>query len=166
MRSDGRTRIVTDHDELARRIADAQAAGRTVVWANGAFDVWHVGHTRFIEGAAAEGDVLVVGVNADASVRRNKGPDRPVHPLTERMEVVASMRAVDWVTSFEEDTCDAMLEKLRPDVHAKGPDYTLQTLPEGQTDRRLGIRFAVVGDPKNHSTTHLLRQVGRGRSAE
>ena len=122
MKSQALRHIVMDHHELARRVREHQADGRTVVWANGAFDVLHVGHIRFLEGAAAEGDILVVGVNADESIRAYKGPDRPVNKLAERMELVAAFRAADYVTSFSEPTCDRMLELLRPDVHAKGPD--------------------------------------------
>jgi D-beta-D-heptose 7-phosphate kinase/D-beta-D-heptose 1-phosphate adenosyltransferase len=140
-------------------------AGKTVVWTNGAFDVWHVGHTRCLADAAAEGDVLVVGVNSDESVRRIKGPDRPVHPLAERIEIVAGQRAVDHVTCFDEPTCDRVLERIRPDVHAKGPDYTLATLPEAETDRRLGIRFVAVGTAKSHSTTQLIEQLRGNRPA-
>ncbi|MBM4143202.1 MAG: adenylyltransferase/cytidyltransferase family protein [Lentisphaerae bacterium] len=156
-------KIVFDHAELARRVGACRAEGRSVVWANGVFDVWHVGHTRFLAEAAAEGDVLVVGVNSDASVRRYKGPGRPVHPLEERIEIVAGQHAVDFATCFEEDTCDRMLELLRPDVHAKGPDYTLDSLPEGPTLRRLGIRFVSVAGDKRHSTSGLIRQI-QGRA--
>jgi len=162
MRADGAERVIEEHDELAARVKACREAGQTVVWANGVFDVWHVGHTRFLVDAAAEGDVLVVGVNSDDSVRRYKGPDRPVHPLEERMAIVAGQRAVDYVTSFEDDTCDRMLEKLRPDVHAKGPDYSLENLPEAGTLRRLGIRFVSVSGDKRHSTSGLIEQLRNG----
>ncbi|GMV96150.1 MAG: adenylyltransferase/cytidyltransferase family protein [Phycisphaerae bacterium] len=149
-------RIITDRDELRAAVGALRAAGRTIVFANGAFDLIHVGHVRYLAGAAAEGDVLVVGVNSDASIRRYKGPGRPLQPLSERMEIVAAFAAVGLVTCFDEPTCDALLELIRPDVHAKGPDYTPENLPEYPTLQRLGIRLARVGDPKDHSSTDLL----------
>jgi D-glycero-beta-D-manno-heptose 1-phosphate adenylyltransferase len=152
----GNAPIVVDREALSRELARLRAAGRSIVFANGAFDLIHVGHVRYLEGAAAEGDVLVVGVNSDASIRRYKGPDRPFQPLAERMEIVAAFRAVGLVTCFDEPTCDAMLELIRPDVHAKGPDYTPENLPEYPTLKRLGIRLAAVGDPKDHSSSALL----------
>jgi rfaE bifunctional protein nucleotidyltransferase chain/domain len=152
-------RIITDRAELGREVARLRAEGRSVVFANGAFDLIHVGHVRYLEGAAAEADILVVGVNSDASIRRYKGPDRPFQPLAERMEIVAAFGAVGLVTCFDEPTCDAMLEVVRPDVHAKGPDYTPENLPEYPTLKRLGIRLAVVGDPKDHSSSALLERL-------
>ena len=154
--------IITDRDELTKEAARLRAAGKSIVFANGAFDLIHVGHVRYLEGAAAEGDVLVVAVNSDESIRRYKGPDRPLQPLAERMEIVAAFRAVDLVTCFDEPTCDAMLELVRPDVHAKGPDYTPENLPEYPTLKRLGIRLARVGDPKDHSSTALLKRLHGG----
>jgi len=148
--------IITDREELKREVARLRAEGRSIVFANGAFDLIHVGHVRYLEGAAAEADVLIVGVNTDESVRRYKGPGRPLQPLAERMEIVAAFRAVGLVTCFGETTCDAMLELIRPDVHAKGPDYTPENLPEYPTLKRLGIRLACVGDPKDHSSSALL----------
>ena len=153
------SRIITDHQQLTRIIDDYRSSGRTIVFANGAFDILHVGHVRFLQGAAAEGDILVVGVNSDESIRRYKGPDRPLQPLAERMEVVAAFRCVDLLTSFDEPTCDAILEIIRPHVHAKGPDYTPLNLPEWPTLQRLGIRLAAVGDPKNHSSTELIAKI-------
>ena len=150
---------ITDREELRRAVAQFRAEGKSIVFANGAFDLIHVGHVRYIAGAAAEGDVLIVAVNSDESIRRYKGPDRPLQPLAERMEVVAAFRAVTVVTCFDEPTCDLMLELVRPDVHAKGPEYTTETLPEYPTLRRLNIRLAFVGDPKTHSSTDLLNQL-------
>jgi D-glycero-beta-D-manno-heptose 1-phosphate adenylyltransferase len=152
-------KIITDHNELGREVARLRAAGESIVFANGAFDLIHVGHVRYLEGAAAEGDVLVVGVNSDASIRRYKGPDRPLQPLSERMEIVAAFRVVGLVTCFDDPTCDAMLELVRPNVHAKGPDYTPENLPEYPTLKRLGIRLAAVGDPKEHSSSALLERL-------
>ncbi|HOA74471.1 MAG TPA: adenylyltransferase/cytidyltransferase family protein [Phycisphaerae bacterium] len=156
-------RIITDHEQLRRIVDDYRAAGRTIVFANGAFDILHVGHARFLQGAAAEGDLLVVGVNSDESIRKYKGPDRPLQPLAERMEMVAAFRCVDLVTSFDEPTCDAILEIVRPHVHAKGPDYTPENLPEWPTLQRLGIRLASVGDPKNHSSSELIDRLRSGK---
>ena len=153
--------IVTDHLQLSKIVDDYRSSGRTIVFANGAFDILHVGHVRYLLGAAAEGDVLVVGLNSDASIQRYKSPDRPLQPLTERMEIVAAFRCVDLVTSFDEPTCDAILEKLRPHVHAKGPDYTPENLPEYPTLQRLNIRLAAVGDPKTHSSSDLINRMTR-----
>jgi len=152
-------RIIVDRRELAQAAAELRAAGRTVVFANGAFDILHVGHIRYLLGAAAEGDDLVVAVNSDASIRAYKSPDRPLQPLHERMEIVAAIRGVTLVTAFEEPTCDALLEIVRPHVHAKGPDYTPENLPEWPTLERLGIRLANVGDPKDHSSSDLIRRM-------
>lgn len=152
-------RIITDRAELQREAERLRRAGKTVVFANGAFDVIHVGHIRYLQGAKAEGDVLVVGVNSDQSIRKYKDPLRPLQPLTERMEIVAAFGCVDIVTCFDEPTCDAMLELIRPAVHAKGPDYTPENLPEYATLKRLGIRMANVGGPKNHSSTELIQRM-------
>lgn len=157
------SRIITDWNELRRVVDDYRASGRAIVFANGAFDVLHVGHVRFLEGAAAEGDVLVVGVNSDESIRRYKSPDRPLQPLAERMELVAAFRCVDLVACFNEPTCDAILETVRPDVHAKGPDYTPENLPEWPTLQKLGIRLANVGDPKEHSSTDLIQRMRKSK---
>lgn len=154
--------IITDREELKRQVVVLRRAGRHVVFANGAFDVIHVGHVRYLQGAAAEGDVLIVGVNSDESIRAYKGPGRPLQPLAERMEIVAAFACVTLVTPFNEPTCDAMLELICPDVHAKGPDYTPENLPEYPTLQRLGIRLAAVGDPKNHSSTELLARIRKG----
>ncbi len=150
--------IITDYEELSRISAEQRHAGRTVVFTNGAFDIVHVGHVRCLLGAADEGDFLIVGLNSDESIRRSKGPGRPAQPLAERMEIVAAIRGVDIVTSFDEETCDRLLEVVRPHVHAKGRDYTLETLPEGRTLKRIGARLAIVGDEKNHSTTQVLQR--------
>lgn len=155
------SRIITDHQELRRAVEALREAGLSIVFANGAFDILHVGHVRYLIGAAAEGDALVVGLNSDASIRRYKGPGRPLQPLAERMEIVAAFACVSIVTSFDQPACDELLELVRPDVHAKGPDYTPENLPEYPTLQRLGIRLAVVGDPKDHSTTALIDALRR-----
>ena len=155
------SRIICDHDQLREQIARLRAEGRTIVLANGAFDILHVGHIRYLRGAAAEGDVLIVAVNTDESIKRYKDANRPLQPLDERLEILDAMACIDILTSFEEPTCDALLELIRPDVHAKGPEYTPDTLPEYPTLQRLGIRMATVGDPKTHSSTELIRRLDR-----
>ena len=156
--------IVTDVERLRKELDRLRAEGRTIVLANGNFDLWHVGHTRYLQGAAAEGDVLVVALNSDESIRATKGPDRPVHPLAERMEVVAGMAEVDFVTKFDTPTCDDLLEALRPHKQAKGPDYTPENLPERATLRRIGAELVIVGDPKDHSSSEILERL-RARSS-
>lgn len=138
------------------------AAPPRVVLANGCFDLLHVGHVRYLEDARARGDLLVVAVNADASVRALKGPGRPCTPLAERAEVLCALAAVDFVVAFDETTLEATLRALRPDVHAKGTDYTPESVPERAVDRELGIEIAICGGPKERSTTDLL---GRARGA-
>lgn len=126
------------------------------MFANGCFDVLHVGHIRYLQGAKSLGDLLVVGVNSDRQVAVLKGPGRPIMPDTERAEMVASIAAVDFVTVFDEPTVENLLLALRPDVHAKGTDYTEETVPEREVVRSYGGRVAIVGDPKNHSTSEIL----------
>jgi len=132
---------------------------RTVVLANGVFDLFHVGHVRYLRGARAEGDFLVVAVNADGSARALKGPGRPFMPEAERAELVAALACVDRVIVFPERDVSAVLARLRPDVHAKGTDYREDTVPEREVTRALGGRTAIVGDPKDHSSTDLLRTI-------
>ena len=144
---------------VRERVDAARRAGRSVTLANGCFDVLHVGHARYLEGAAAEADVLVVGVNADASVRRLKGPGRPVLPQEDRARLVAALRVVDHVVVFEEDDVRALLLALRPDVHCKGTDYTADSVPERDTVRSYGGRVAIVGDPKDHDTRKLIERI-------
>jgi len=150
---------ILSRDALAARMAEHRRRGQRIVFANGCFDMLHVGHVRYLEGARREGDVLVVGVNADASVRPLKGPNRPVLPEMARAELVAALRAVDYVVIFSEPNVEALLGALRPDVHAKGTDYTAETVPERETAARLGVRVAIVGDPKDHSTRDLLEKI-------
>ena len=151
-------------DEVRREVELARAAGRTVALANGCFDVLHVGHVRYLQGARAEADVLVVGVNGDDSVRRLKGEGRPVLPAADRALLVAALRAVDHVVVFAEDDVSRLLLALRPDVHCKGTDYTPDTVPERDVVRSYGGRVAIVGDPKHHDTRVLLERVrGGGR---
>jgi rfaE bifunctional protein nucleotidyltransferase chain/domain len=145
--------------EVETRVAEARRAGRTVALANGCFDVLHVGHVRYLEGARAQADLLVVGVNGDGSVRRLKGENRPVLPAADRAALVAALRAVDLVVVFEEDDVGRLLRTLRPDVHCKGTDYTVDSVPEREIVRSYGGRVAIVGDPKDHDTSRLLARI-------
>ena len=157
----GMNRVV-HRDELLERVAEARSRGRTVALANGMFDLLHVGHLRYLEGAAAEADVLVVAVNSDRSSHALKGPGRPVVPEHERAELVGGLACVTWVTVFDESTVEPLLRALRPDVHCKGTDYTPENVPERAIADELGIRVAIVGDPKDHATTDLLRRLSDG----
>jgi D-glycero-beta-D-manno-heptose 1-phosphate adenylyltransferase len=150
---------ILTRDALAGRVAQDRARGLTIAFANGAFDLLHVGHIRYLEGARREADRLVVAINSDASVRGLKGPHRPVLPEADRAELVAALRAVDYVTIFQEPTVAPLLDLLTPDVHCKGTDYTVDTVPERDTVRAYGGRIAIVGDPKDHSTTDLLSRL-------
>jgi rfaE bifunctional protein nucleotidyltransferase chain/domain len=145
--------------EVASRVEEARAAGQTVALANGCFDVLHVGHVRYLQGAKAEADVVVVGVNGDDSVRRLKGEGRPVLPEDDRAVLVAALRAVDLVVVFPQDDVGELVRTLRPDVHCKGTDYTVDTVPEREVVRACGGRVAIVGDPKAHDTRTLLARV-------
>ena len=142
-----------------RLLDDERRHGRGIVLANGCFDVLHVGHVRYLEGARREGDLLVVAVNSDSSVRALKGSGRPILPAAARAELVAALAAVDCVVLFDDLTVEPLLEALRPDVHAKGTDYTTDTVPEREVAARLGIRVVIVGDPKHHSTRELLARI-------
>ncbi|MBM3752274.1 MAG: adenylyltransferase/cytidyltransferase family protein [Acidimicrobiia bacterium] len=143
-------------NEIAAQVNADRAVGRTVAFANGAFDLLHVGHVRYLEAAKAEADRLVVAINSDASVRASKGEGRPILDEHARAEIVAALRCVDYVVIFDDRTVDRLLTRLRPDVHCKGTDYTLETVPERDTVRAYGGRIAIVGDPKDHSTTSLV----------
>ena len=146
--------------EEATRWADAQRQkGRRIVLANGVFDLLHVGHVRYLEAARALGDVLVVALNSDASVRRLKGQGRPLMSAAERAELIGALRHVDAVVVFEEDTVDGLVGALRPDVQAKGTDYTEASVPERAAVLAAGGRVAIAGDPKDHSTRDLIRVI-------
>ncbi len=148
----------------ASRIADRlREQGKHIVFANGCFDILHVGHVRYLAGAQVEGDVLIVGVNGDSGVKGLKGPGRPVLDERARALLVASLRIVDYVVIFPEANVEMLLAELRPHIHAKGTDYSAETVPEKATADRLGIRVAIVGDPKEHSTRELLRSARKAR---
>ncbi|BDG08155.1 adenylyltransferase/cytidyltransferase family protein [Anaeromyxobacter paludicola] len=147
-------------DELPALRAEATRAGRRVALANGIFDLFHVGHLRYLEGARALADLLVVAVNSDASARANKGPGRPVVPEDERAEIVAALGCVDHVVVFDAKDVVPVIRALRPDVQVKGTDYTPETIPEAAEVRAYGGTVAVAGDPKDHSTTALLARLG------
>ncbi|MEP6719239.1 MAG: adenylyltransferase/cytidyltransferase family protein [bacterium] len=155
---DAASRILA-RDALIAQIESAKNEGQTIVLTNGCFDVLHAGHIRYLLGARELGDVLVVAINADAQVRALKGVGRPILSEHDRAELVASIEAVDFVTVFDEPTVEQLLLALRPDVHAKGTDYTEETVPERDVVRSFGGRVAIVGDPKNHSTSEMLKRL-------
>ena len=150
---------ILERNRLIARVAIARKSGARVVFANGCFDLLHVGHVRYLEAAKGLGDLLVVGVNSDEQVRRLKGEGRPFVPERERAEVIASLRAVDYVTVFHEPTVTELLLALRPDIHAKGTDYTEESVPERDVVRSFGGRVQIVGDSKDHSSTEMLGKV-------
>ena len=133
--------------------------GETIVFANGCFDLLHVGHIRYLEGARRLGDVLIVGLNSDDSVRQLKGLGRPLMPEGERAEILAAISFVDYIVIFDEPTVERLLLQIRPDIHCKGTDYTVDSVPEREVVLSYGGRIAIVGDPKDHSTRDLIREV-------
>jgi|SRR5580692_10522721 rfaE bifunctional protein nucleotidyltransferase chain/domain len=147
---------IVSREKLVSLLGVAMRRGMHMVLANGVFDTLHVGHTRYLAAAKAEGDLLIVAVNSDSSVRHLKGPGRPILDEQARALLVAALRDVDYVVIFSEPNVEKLLEELRPDVHAKGTDYTTDSVPERAVAARLGIRVAIVGDPKDHSTRSLL----------
>jgi D-glycero-beta-D-manno-heptose 1-phosphate adenylyltransferase len=146
-------------DEAAALAERLRAAGRRIVLANGCFDLLHVGHLRYLEDARKLGDVLFVGINSDAAVARLKGPGRPLMPATERVELLQALRVVDHVVVFDDDTADGLIRALRPDVHAKGTDYTTDSVPERATAKAIGAATAITGDPKQHATRDLIATI-------
>ena len=158
LKPDAASRIL-ERNRLIARVAIARRSGARIVLANGCFDILHVGHVRYLEAARGFGDMLVVAVNSDAQVRALKGEGRPFVPERERAEVIAALRPVDLVTIFHEPTVEALLLAIRPDIHAKGTDYTSDTIPERDVVRSYGGRVAVVGDAKDHSSTDVINKV-------
>jgi D-glycero-beta-D-manno-heptose 1-phosphate adenylyltransferase len=151
---------ILKREALLTQVKAKRQEGALVVLTNGCFDVLHVGHVRYLHGAKALGDLLIVGINSDQQVAVLKGAGRPIMGERERAEIVASLEAVDLVTIFDEPTVEQLLLTLRPDIHAKGTDYTEETVPEREVVRSYGGRVAIVGDPKNHSTSEILEQLG------
>lgn len=152
-------RVVADYTELARLLAD-QHAERTLALTNGCFDLLHVGHVRLLQAAAQAAELLVVGLNVDEVVRASKGADRPLVPLAERMEVIAALAGVDFVTSFPEPTADRMIRCLQPQVYVKGTDWSANTVPERESVLAVGGRVLIAGDEKTHSSSDLVRRAG------
>lgn len=150
---------ILDRKGLQAIVGGLTAQGKIVVLTNGVYDLLHVGHVRCLEDARSRGDFLVVAVNTDSSAEKLKGKGRPVMPLDERMEVLAGMWFVDYVTSFDEDTADRLLLQIRPTMYAKGSDYSLKTLPERDTLKQLDIKAVFVGDKKSQSTTKMLQKI-------
>jgi rfaE bifunctional protein nucleotidyltransferase chain/domain len=155
---DTREKILS-REGLRAVLEEHRRAGRKIVFANGVFDLLHVGHIRYLQAARGEGDLLAVGINSDASTRHLKGEGRPILTERARAALVASLAAVDYVVIFDEPDVNSLLRELHPDVHAKGTDYTADTVPERELAGILGIRVAIVGDPKRHSTRDLVARV-------
>ncbi len=152
-------KLARDVEDLVGRVEALKRSGRVVVFTNGAFDLLHAGHVRSLRHARALGDHLIVAVNSDASVRRIKGPPRPFFPENERVELVACLEPVDTVFLFDDDTADRLLALLKPDIHAKGPDYSPETVPERATVASYGGRVMIVGDRKDHSSSEIFRRL-------
>lgn len=151
--------VFFDLNTLALRLEQDRSRGKTIVFANGHFDLMHVGHIRYLQGAAREGQVLVVGVNGDDATRQLKGAGRPIIPAVERAEIVAALNCVRYVTIVDDLTMESTLRALRPDIHAKGTDYTAENVPEANVMKEIGGKVAIVGDPKDHATTDLIARV-------
>ena len=157
--------VVLSEAALIESVARDRAERRTIAFANGCFDLLHVGHVRYLHGAAAEADRLIVAVNTDASVRGLKGPNRPVLPEQDRAELVAALRGVSYVVLFSDPTVERLLLLLKPDVHCKGTDYTVETVPERAVVQSYGGRTAIVGDPKQHNTRELIAKIAASAPA-
>ncbi len=145
--------------ELKKIVADARSAGKRVVFANGCFDMLHGGHISYLQSAKAQGDMLVVGVNSDVSMKKIKGDKRPIYPEQERLELLGAIQYVDYMVLFDEESCDHLLRELHPDVHAKGTDYTRETVPERATSQALGIEVFIAGAPKENATKDIIRLI-------
>lgn len=154
---------ILEHGELIREVERARSDGAKIILANGCFDLLHVGHIRYLTGAKALGGILVVAINSDRQAAALKGEGRPFMPDNERAEIIAALRCVDLVTIFDEPTVEELIRAIKPDVHAKGTDYTTETVPERDVVRECGGTVAIVGDPKDHSSTELIKKTGVGR---
>jgi len=152
---------ILDRTRLIARVAVERQKGAKIVLANGCFDLFHVGHIRYLAGAKELGDCLIVGINSDQQVEKLKGENRPFMPQQERAEIITALRFVDYVTIFNEPTVEELIRAIRPDFHAKGTDYTTESVPERQIIIECGGQVAIVGDAKNHSSTELIGKVGK-----
>jgi D-glycero-beta-D-manno-heptose 1-phosphate adenylyltransferase len=152
---------ILDRESLTAKVADLRERRAKIVLANGCFDLFHVGHLRYLMGAADLADVLVVGINSDEQTRKLKGEGRPQTPQNERAEIIAALRCVDIVTIFDEPTVEELLLAIKPDFHAKGTDYTTETVPERDIVRSYGGTVAIVGDPKDHSSTEIIKRLAK-----
>ncbi len=157
-------KIHVEPESLLPIVEAYRSEGKTIVFGNGCFDLVHVGHIRYLEAARELGDVLIIAVNTEASIRANVGRERPINPCEKRMEVIAALEAVDYVIPLEDETPVGLLEMLRPDIQAKGTDYSLEAMPERETVEQIGARIEFVGDEKQHSSTEL-RRILRERGA-
>jgi D-glycero-beta-D-manno-heptose 1-phosphate adenylyltransferase len=151
---------VLERNRLVARVSIERRKGARIVLANGCFDLFHVGHIRYLAGAKALGEILIVGINSDQQVRKLKGENRPFMPERERAEILSALKCVDYVTIFNEPTVTELIRAVRPDFHAKGTDYTAESVPEREIVREYGGQTAIVGDPKDHSSTDLIKLVG------
>jgi rfaE bifunctional protein nucleotidyltransferase chain/domain len=151
--------IILDHHQLKQRLDQLKIQNKKIVFTNGCFDLLHVGHVRYLQAAKALGDILVLALNSDDSVRRLKGTQRPLLLLQDRIGILSAFRMVDFLTAFEENTVENLLLKLQPDIHAKGTDYTVDNVPEHQIVKSFGGAIAIVGDPKNHATKNLIQEI-------
>ena len=154
---------ILERNRLIARVAIERRKGAKIILANGCFDLFHVGHIRYLAGAKSLGDCLIVGINSDEQVRKLKGENRPFMPENERAEIISAVRFVDFVTIFNEPTVEELIRAIRPDFHAKGTDYTTETVPEREIVKEYGGRVAIVGDPKDHSSTELIGLVSSER---
>lgn len=150
---------ILERNRLVARVSIERRKGLRIVLANGCFDLFHVGHIRYLAGAKSLGDILIVGLNSDAQVRKLKGENRPFMPEQERAEIISALKFVDFVTIFDEPTVAELIRAVRPDFHAKGTDYTTDTVPEREIVKEYGGKTAIVGDPKDHSSTDLIKLV-------
>lgn len=152
---------ILDRPSLIDFVADARVRGEKIILTNGCFDLIHVGHIRYLAGAKAIGGLVVTGINSDRQVRSLKGDGRPFMPEDERAEIIAALRSVDAVTIFDEATVEELISAIRPDFHAKGTDYTADSVPEREIVRQYGGQVVIVGDPKDHSSTDMIRGIGQ-----
>ncbi|MEP6922902.1 MAG: adenylyltransferase/cytidyltransferase family protein [Pyrinomonadaceae bacterium] len=157
-------KLILERNRLIARVSiERRRAAAKIVLANGCFDLLHVGHIRYLEAAKKFGDILIVGINSDEQVQKLKGVNRPFQPERERAEIIAALRAVDFVTIFPEPTVEDLIRAIRPDFHAKGTDYTVESVPERDIVHECGGQVVITGDAKNHSTTEMLSKVSSKR---